>query len=113
MFYIEMEIEKETLLLVIVYFMSGYLELPRQHRILIIGDFNFDRMLTENVASVDLSIQNFNLSQHWQYLTHIHGDYMVLYVILRIPMLFLLYHHPTVSTLFFFFQIRSLYLYRI
>ena len=57
-----MEIEKETLLLVIVYFMSGYLELPRQHRILIIGDFNFDRMLTENVASVDLSIQNFNVS---------------------------------------------------
>ena len=59
-----METEKEILLLVIVYCMSSPLELPTQHRILIIGYFNLDQLLPENVARADLSIQNFNLSQH-------------------------------------------------
>ena len=51
-----LEVEKETFLLVIVYRMSGPLgsflddfiflisELPAQHRILIVGDFNLDQI---------------------------------------------------------------------
>ena len=48
-------------------------ELPTQHRILTDGDFNLDQMLSTNVAKVDPLIQNFNLSPHSQYSTHIHG----------------------------------------
>ena len=55
------EIEKETLLLVIVYRIPGPLgtfikdfilinELEIQHRILIVDDFNLDQILPENVA---------------------------------------------------------------
>ena len=55
------EIEKETLLLVIVYRITGPLgtlnkdfilinELEIQHRILIVDDFNLDQILPENVA---------------------------------------------------------------
>ena len=55
------EIEKETLLLVIVYRIPGILstfikdfilidELEIQHRILIVDDFNLDQVLPENVA---------------------------------------------------------------
>ena len=47
-------------------------ELPTQHRMLIVGDFNLDQMLPEHVAKVDPLIQSFNLSQHSQYSTHIH-----------------------------------------
>ena len=80
-----LEIEKETILLVIVYRMPGSLgtfiddfilmlnELPTQHRMLIVGDFNLDQMLPENIAKIDPLIQNFNLSQRSQYSTHIHG----------------------------------------
>ena len=72
------EIEKETLLLVIVYFIPGPLgtfikdfillvnELAILHRILIVGDFNLDQMLPENVTKVDPVFQNFNLSQRSQ-----------------------------------------------
>ena len=74
LFPVGLEIEKETLLLVIVYHIPGPLvvliddfillinELPTQHSILIFGDFNLDQMLPENVAKVDPLIQNFNLS---------------------------------------------------
>ena len=48
-------------------------ELPTQHMILTDGDFNLDQMLSANVAKVDPLIQNFNLSPHSQYSTHIHG----------------------------------------
>ena len=48
-------------------------ELPIQDRILIVGDFNLDQMLPENVAIIAPLIQSFNLSQHSQYSTHIHG----------------------------------------
>ena len=48
-------------------------EMPTQHRILIIDDFNLDQMLPENVAKVDPLIQTFNLSQCSQYSTHMHG----------------------------------------
>ena len=82
---IVLEIEKETILLVIVYRMPGPLgsfigdfislinELPTQHRMSIVGDFNLDQMLLEHVAKVNPLIQNFNLSQRSQYSTHIHG----------------------------------------
>ena len=48
-------------------------ELPIQHRILIVGDFNLDQMLPENVANIAPLIQSFDLSQRSQYSTHIHG----------------------------------------
>ena len=71
-----LEIGKETLLLVIVYRMPGLLdtliddfiflinELSTQHRILIVGDFNLDQMLAENVAKADPLIQIFNLDSN-------------------------------------------------
>ena len=49
-------------------------ELPIQHRILIMNDFNLDYMLPENVTQIMPLIQNFNLLQHLQYSTHIHGN---------------------------------------
>ena len=82
---IVLEIEKETNLFVIVYPMPGPLdsfiddfislihELPTQHRMLVVGDFNLDQMLPEHVAKVDPLIQNVKLSQRSQYSTHIHG----------------------------------------
>ena len=82
---VALELEKETLLLLIVYQITGPLgifiddfillasELPTQHRILIVVDFNFDQMLPENVAKVDPLIQNSDLFQRLQYLNHIHG----------------------------------------
>ena len=80
-----LEIEKETILLVIVYLMPGLLgsfiagfismiiELPTQHRMLVVEDLNLNQMLPEHVAKVDPLIQTFNLSQRSQYSTHIHG----------------------------------------
>ena len=59
---IVLEIEKDTYLLVIVHCMPGLLgsfiddfifffnELPTQHRMLIVGDFNLDQILPEHVA---------------------------------------------------------------
>ena len=44
-----------------------------QHRMLIVGDFNLDQMLSKHVARVNPLVQNFKLSQHSQYSTHIHG----------------------------------------
>ena len=49
-------------------------ELPTQHRIFIVGDFNFDQMLLKSVVKVDSLIQNFNLPQRSQYSTHIHRE---------------------------------------
>ena len=46
-------------------------ELPTQHRILIVGDFNLVQMLPEHVAKVDPLIESFNLSQRSQYSTHV------------------------------------------
>ena len=82
---IVLEIEKETILLVIVYrmpgplgsfidgFISMIIKLSTQHRMLVVGDLNLNQMLPEHVAKVDPLIQTFNLSQHSQYSTHIHG----------------------------------------
>ena len=82
---IVLKMEKETILLIIVYCMPGSLgsfiddfislinELTRQHRMLIVGDFDLDQMLPDYFAKVDPPIQTFNLSQRSQYSTHIHG----------------------------------------
>ena len=64
---------KETLLLVIVYCMPGPLELPTQHKILIVVDFDLDQLWLENAAKVDPLIQSFKLCQLSQYSTDIHG----------------------------------------
>ena len=69
-----LEIERETILLVKAYrmpdlssfiddFISLINELPTQHRMLIVGDFNLDQMLPELVVKVNPLIQNFNLCQ--------------------------------------------------
>ena len=69
---IVLEIERETILLVIMYYMPGPLgsfidnfislinELPTQHRMLIAGDFYLDQMLPEHVTKVltCLSVHN-------------------------------------------------------
>ena len=82
---IVLEINKKTFLLVTVYRLPGPVysfidkfillmnELPIQHRILIVGHFNLEKMLPENVANIAPLIQSFDLSQCSQYSTHIHG----------------------------------------
>ena len=82
---IVLEIKKETFLLVVLYWALGPVgsfidqfillmnELPIQHRILIVGDFNLDEMLPKNVANIAPLIQSFDMSQHTQELTHVHG----------------------------------------
>ena len=47
-------------------------EVPTRHRILIVGDFNLDQMLSEHGAKVGPLIQNFNLWQHSPYSTYTH-----------------------------------------
>ena len=119
---IVLEIEREIILLVIVYRMPGSLgsfidnlislinELPTQHRMLIVGDFNLDQMLPEHVAKVNPLIQNFNVSQRSQYSTHFYmEDYWIWYLILQIPMLFLFCRHSSVITLFFFSKPDALF----
>ena len=81
---IVLEIEKETILLIIVYRMPDPLgslidyfnllisELPTQHRMLVVGDFDLDQVLLEHVAKFDPLIQSFNLHQCSQYSTPIH-----------------------------------------
>ena len=59
-------------------------------------------MLPENVAKVDPLIQNVNLLSINNIQLLYMEDYWILYLILQITMLFLIYHHPTVITLFFF-----------
>ena len=54
------------------------------------------------VAEVDPLIQHFNLSQRSQYSTHIYGGLLDLVFDTSKSKLFLLYHYPTVITLFFF-----------
>ena len=80
-----LEIEREAILLVIVYLIPGSLcslmddlfslinEPPTQHRMLIVGYFNLDRMLPKHGAKFTPLIENFNLSQLSQSLTQIDG----------------------------------------
>ena len=103
------------MLLIIVYwrapgplnsFIDGFIllinELPTQHRIFIVGDFNLDQMLPANVAKVDPLIQNLNLSERSQYSAHIHGGLLDFVFDDLNSKLFLLYHHLAVIILFFF-----------
>ena len=112
-----MEIEKETLLSIIVCLMPGSLgsfidnfislinELATQYRNLIVVYFNVDRMFPENVAKVGRLIRNFTLYTHSQYLTHIHGGFLDVVFGTSISMLLLLYHHPNSEHFAHFFQI--------
>ena len=77
-------------------------ELPTQQRIWIVGDFNLDQILSQNVAKVDPLIQNFNLSQRSQYSTRVHGRLLDILLDTSNFKLFLLYHHPSMITLLFF-----------
>ena len=110
-FPVALEIEKDTLLLIILCCIPGPLftlgtfigdfillisELPTQHKILIIDDLNLDQMLPENVAKNDPLIQNFNLSQCSQYSTHIQGGLLNVVFDTSNFKLFLTYHHPAV-----------------
>ena len=87
---IVLEINKEAFLLVVYQapgpvgpFIDKFIllmnDLPIQHRILIVGDFNLDEILPENVANIAALIQNFDLSQRSQYSTQIRGGYWILY----------------------------------
>ena len=112
---IALEIERKTILLVIVYRMLGPLgsfiedvislisELPTQHRMLIVGDFNLDEMLPdEHVAKVNPLIQNFNLSQHSRFSTDIHGGILDVEFDLQILVLFLFCRHPSMIIVLLF-----------
>ena len=93
---IVLEIERETILLVIVYHMAGPLgsfiegftslisALPTQHRMLIVGDINLDQMLPRLILLFKiitcLSIHNIQL---------IHGGILGFAFDLQIPVLFL------------------------
>ena len=80
-----LEIEMETISLVVVYRMPGPLstfiddlistisELSAQYRAQIDGYVNLDQMLPTIVTKIEPLIQNFNLSQRSQYSTHIRG----------------------------------------
>ena len=80
-----LEIEMETILLVVVYLILGLFgtfiddlistisELSAQYRTQIDGYVNLDQMLHTIVTRIEPLIQNFNLSQRSQYSTHIHG----------------------------------------
>ena len=79
------EIENERVLLLLVYRKPGPVgnfindlidelsQLPTEYRILIVGDFNLDQMLSENVEKINPLITRFKLHQRSQYSTHIHG----------------------------------------
>ena len=122
---IVLEIERETILLAIVYRMPGPLvsliddfislinELPTQHRMLIVGDSNLDQMLPEHVAKVNPLIQNFNLSQRSQYSTHIHGGILDLVFGTSNSNAVSFLPSPFSDHFVLFFQIGCIILYRI
>ena len=75
-------------------------ELPTQHRILIVGNFNLDQMLLKNVAKIASLIQNCNLSQCLQYSTHAHEGILDPVFDSFSSNIVSFYLHPTVITLF-------------
>ena len=76
------EIENECVLLVLVYqplgavgsFINNLIveltQLPTAYRTLIVGDFNLDQMLCENIEKINPLIAQFNLHQCSQYSTY-------------------------------------------
>ena len=80
---------------------------------LIVGDFNLDQMLPEHVVKVNSPIQNL-ICLNVRNIQFIYvEEYWIWYLILQIPMQFLSCRHPSVITLFFFFQILYIILYGI
>ena len=85
-----MKIENELILLVLVYrpprpigtFVYELIQeistLPlaeyREYRTLIVGDFNLDQMLEENVRMFEQLLTHFNCQQRSHYSTHIRGE---------------------------------------
>ena len=76
----------EMILVIIVYRKPGsigsFLEdlsqvinefLPKEYRILLVGDFNLDPMLTENCNKLDSFKETFSFSQRSHYSTYIYG----------------------------------------
>ena len=82
-------------------------ELPIQHRILTVGDFSLNQMLPENVANIAPLIQNCR-SIHSIQLTYT-GEYWILHLLPRIPILLQLYLHPTAIILFIFSKSEARY----
>ena len=86
-----MEINDQLILLVLVYRPDGpmaefvrnliecitsiesQIDVERPHRLLIVGDFNWDQMLPEHVTTFDRIRTSFNCSQRSNYSTHILG----------------------------------------
>ena len=99
---IALEIQKGTILLVIVYRVAGPLgsfiddfvslinELPEQHRVLIVGDFNLDQMLPEHVDKVQPLIQILTCLSFLNIQLIYMAQYWIWYLILQIPILVLL-----------------------
>ena len=78
------QVRNENILLIIVYrtgpignFINDLMDdlsyLPTKYRTFIVGDFNLDQMLEENVQLFQPLINQFNFIQRSRYSTHIHG----------------------------------------
>ena len=48
-------------------------QLPTIYRTLIVGDFNLDQMLCENIEKINPLMTQFNLNKCSKYSTHVHG----------------------------------------
>ena len=123
---IKLEMEKETLLLAIVYCILGPLgsfiddvillinELPTHHSMLIVGDFNLYQMFLEHVVKVDPLIQNFNMSQFSQYSAHAReGILDLVFDTSNSNIVFSLLSPYSVDVVIFLSTFHKLYLYRI
>ena len=80
-------------------------ELPKQHRMLIFGDFNL--LIVVKVDPLIQLVPAFTIFNSYM------GEYWIWYLILQNLILFLLCCHPAVINLFFFFKSDGSYLYRI
>ena len=79
------DIDNERILVVLVYCVPGPLgtfindlieqlnNLPTRYRTVVIGDFNLDQMLSENIEKFNPLIMQFNFHQRSMYSTHIYG----------------------------------------
>ena len=114
-----LEIERETIFMVkkccmpglLGYFIDDFIllvnELPRQHRIFIVGNFNLDQVLPKHVPKVYPLIQNFNVELIYM------EKYWIWYLVIQIPILFFLFLYHTVITFVLFSKSDTFYLCRI
>ena len=58
--------------------LENVLSIVNVTRILLLGDFNLDQMLQENVNKMHRLTQRFHLHQRSQYFTHVQGGILVL-----------------------------------